>query len=32
MFHVFVLLAAASHLYAMTKAFDYHHNVLGAQC
>jgi adiponectin receptor len=32
MFHVFVLLAAASHLYAMAIAFDYHHSVLGAQC
>jgi adiponectin receptor len=31
-FHVFVLLAAASHLYAMAKAFDYHHSILGARC
>ncbi|KAL2021342.1 hypothetical protein VTK56DRAFT_7313 [Thermocarpiscus australiensis] len=31
-FHVFVLLAAASHLYGMTRAFDFHHTVLGARC
>ncbi len=31
-FHVCVVLAAASHLYGMAKAFDYHHTVLGAQC
>ncbi|AEO67128.1 uncharacterized protein THITE_118384 [Thermothielavioides terrestris NRRL 8126] len=32
LFHVFVLLAATSHLYGMAKAFDFHHSVLGAQC
>ncbi|KAL2130173.1 hypothetical protein VTI74DRAFT_6805 [Chaetomium olivicolor] len=31
-FHVFVLLAAAAHLYGMAKAFDFHHSVLGAVC
>ncbi|KAK4100923.1 HlyIII-domain-containing protein [Parathielavia hyrcaniae] len=31
-FHVFVLLAAATHLYGMTRAFDFHHSILGAQC
>jgi adiponectin receptor len=31
-FHIFVLLAAASHLYGMTKAFDFHHSILQAQC
>ncbi|GAB1318716.1 PHO36-regulatory role in lipid and phosphate metabolism [Madurella fahalii] len=31
-FHIFVLLAAAAHLYGMTRAFDFHHTRLGAQC
>ncbi|KAJ3453757.1 hypothetical protein MRS44_013902 [Fusarium solani] len=31
-FHMFVLLAAATHFYGMAKAFDYHHTVLGSQC
>ncbi|KAI0592896.1 hemolysin-III channel protein Izh2 [Biscogniauxia sp. FL1348] len=32
LFHVLILLAAASHLTGMTKAFDYHHSIMGAQC
>jgi len=32
LFHILILFAAASHLYGMTKAFDFHHNVMGAQC
>ncbi|KAI5918523.1 hemolysin-III related-domain-containing protein [Camillea tinctor] len=32
LFHVLILLAAASHLNAMIKAFDYHHSIMGAQC
>ncbi|PSS05129.1 hemolysin-III related-domain-containing protein [Coniella lustricola] len=31
-FHVLVVLAAASHLYGMTLAFDFHHGALGARC
>ncbi|KAL3295422.1 hemolysin iii family channel protein [Colletotrichum asianum] len=31
-FHFFVVLAAATHLYGMAKAFDYHHTVMGSQC
>ncbi|KAK1831898.1 hemolysin-III related-domain-containing protein [Podospora conica] len=31
-FHVFVVLAAASHLIGMIKAFDFHHTGLGSQC
>ncbi|KAK7214113.1 hypothetical protein V2G26_021291 [Clonostachys chloroleuca] len=31
-FHMFVLLAAATYFYGMAKAFDYHHTVLGSQC
>ncbi|KAK4086463.1 hypothetical protein Purlil1_9309 [Purpureocillium lilacinum] len=31
-FHMFVLLAAGTHFYGMTKAFDYHHTVMGSQC
>lgn len=31
-FHVLILLAAASHLYGMTSAFDFHHGALGARC
>ncbi|ROW09798.1 hypothetical protein VMCG_02175 [Cytospora schulzeri] len=31
-FHVLILLAAASHLYGMVKAFDFHHGALGARC
>lgn len=31
-FHVCVLLAAATHFYGMTKAFDHHHSVMGSQC
>lgn len=30
-FHLFVVLAASTHLYGMGKAFDYHHSVSG-QC
>lgn len=30
-FHVFVL-AAATHLYGMAKAFDHHYSVMGSQC
>ncbi|KAK5632968.1 hypothetical protein RRF57_008682 [Xylaria bambusicola] len=32
LFHILILLAAASHLKGMAKAFDYHHSNLGAQC
>ncbi|KAI0184626.1 hemolysin III family channel protein [Xylaria flabelliformis] len=32
LFHILILLAAASHLKGMAKAFDYHHSILGAQC
>ncbi|KAI0392886.1 hemolysin-III channel protein Izh2 [Xylariaceae sp. FL0594] len=32
LFHILILLAAASHLKGMTKAFDYHHDTLGARC
>ncbi|KAK4445670.1 hemolysin-III channel protein Izh2 [Podospora aff. communis PSN243] len=31
-FHVCVVLAAASHLYGMVKAFDFHHSVLDGHC
>ncbi|KXX76775.1 ADIPOR-like receptor IZH2 [Madurella mycetomatis] len=31
-FHIFVLLAAAAHLYGMTRAFDFHHTKLGVRC
>ncbi|KAM5354491.1 hypothetical protein ACJ41O_001138 [Fusarium nematophilum] len=31
-FHMFVILAAATHFYGMAKAFDYHHTVMGSQC
>ncbi|KAK2608589.1 hypothetical protein QQS21_002815 [Conoideocrella luteorostrata] len=31
-FHMFVLLAAATHFYGMAKAFDYHHSLNGSQC
>lgn len=31
-FHVLVVMAAASHLYGLLKAFDYHHGVLGLRC
>ncbi|KAI1470100.1 HlyIII-domain-containing protein [Daldinia caldariorum] len=31
-FHVLVLLAAASHLTGMAKAFDYHHSIMGGIC
>ncbi|OAA54635.1 hemolysin-III channel protein Izh2 [Cordyceps fumosorosea ARSEF 2679] len=31
-FHVFVLLAAATHFYGMAKAFDYHHTGNGSLC
>ncbi|OLN97193.1 ADIPOR-like receptor SPBC12C2.09c [Colletotrichum chlorophyti] len=31
-FHFFVVLAAATHLYGMAKAFDYHHTVMGSRC
>ncbi|KAI1177594.1 hemolysin-III channel protein Izh2 [Nemania sp. FL0916] len=32
LFHVLILLAAASHLKGMAKAFDYHHSTPGARC
>ncbi|UNI23925.1 hypothetical protein JDV02_009715 [Purpureocillium takamizusanense] len=31
-FHMCVLLAAGTHFYGMTKAFDHHHTVMGSQC
>ncbi|KND89447.1 ADIPOR-like receptor IZH2 [Tolypocladium ophioglossoides CBS 100239] len=31
-FHMFVLLAAATHFYGMATAFDHHHTVMGSQC
>lgn len=31
-FHMFVLMAAATHFYGMAKAFDHHHTVMGSQC
>lgn len=31
-FHLCVLLAAGTHLYAMGNAFDYHHTGLGSTC
>ncbi|KYK54461.1 hemolysin-iii channel protein [Drechmeria coniospora] len=31
-FHLFVVLAAAMHLFGMAKGFDYHHTVMGSQC
>ncbi|KAK6213731.1 hemolysin iii family channel protein [Colletotrichum tabaci] len=31
-FHFFVVAAAATHLYGMAKAFDYHHTVRGSLC
>ncbi|KAI0854421.1 HlyIII-domain-containing protein [Daldinia vernicosa] len=31
-FHVLVLLAAASHLTGMIKAFDHHHSIMGGEC
>ncbi|KAF4122343.1 hypothetical protein GMORB2_7335 [Geosmithia morbida] len=31
-FHIFVLMAAGTHLYAMSRAFDYHHTVMASQC
>ncbi|KAK3352795.1 hemolysin-III related-domain-containing protein [Lasiosphaeria hispida] len=31
-FHVCVVLAAASHLYGITTAFDFHHSGIGVQC
>ncbi|KAL1853537.1 hypothetical protein VTK73DRAFT_9004 [Phialemonium thermophilum] len=32
LFHICVLLAAASHLHGMTKAFDFYHSAMGAWC
>ncbi|KAI2640644.1 HlyIII-domain-containing protein [Hypomontagnella submonticulosa] len=32
LFHILILLAAASHLTGMAKAFDYHHSIMGGQC
>ncbi|KAI1083102.1 HlyIII-domain-containing protein [Whalleya microplaca] len=32
LFHVLILLAVASHLTGMAKAFDYHHSVMEGQC
>lgn len=31
-FHVLILMAAGSHLYGMTRAFDFHHGPLGPRC
>lgn len=31
-FHVLILMAAATHLIGMVKAFDFHHGVLGPRC
>ncbi|CAH0054348.1 unnamed protein product [Clonostachys solani] len=31
-FHCCVVLAAATHLYGMARAFDYHHTIMGSQC
>ncbi|KAL7792101.1 mPR-like GPCR protein [Trichoderma ceciliae] len=31
-FHMFVLLAAATHFYGLAKAFDHHHAGMGSQC
>ncbi|PQE28183.1 hemolysin III family channel protein [Rutstroemia sp. NJR-2017a WRK4] len=31
-FHMLVLAAAASHLYGLTVAFDFHHSILGPRC
>ncbi|TDZ22097.1 ADIPOR-like receptor [Colletotrichum orbiculare MAFF 240422] len=31
-FHLFVVLAAVTHLFGMVKAFDYHHTVMGSRC
>lgn len=32
LFHLLVVMAAASHLYGLLKAFDYHHGTLGLKC
>jgi adiponectin receptor len=32
LFHMFVLLAAGTHLYGLAKAFDFHHTKKGWQC
>ncbi|KAH6646394.1 hemolysin-III channel protein Izh2 [Truncatella angustata] len=32
LFHILILFAAAAHLKGMSKAFDFHHSVMGAQC
>lgn len=32
LFHILIVFAAASHLYGMTKAFDYHHGPFGSRC
>ncbi|KAI4868609.1 hemolysin-III related-domain-containing protein [Hypoxylon rubiginosum] len=32
LFHILILIAAASHLVGMAKAFDYHHSVMGGRC
>ncbi|KAI0879393.1 hemolysin-III channel protein Izh2 [Hypoxylon argillaceum] len=32
LFHILILLAAASHLKGIAKAFDYHHNILDTRC
>ncbi|KAK7398472.1 hypothetical protein QQX98_012159 [Neonectria punicea] len=31
-FHMCVIMAAVTHFYGMSKAFDYHHTVMGSQC
>jgi len=31
-FHLLVVMAAASHLYGLLEAFDYHHGALGLKC
>jgi adiponectin receptor len=32
LFHICVVVAAISHLYGMSKAFDHHHTEMGATC
>lgn len=32
LFHILVVMAAASHLYGLIVAFDYRHNFLGTAC
>lgn len=32
LFHFCVVVAAGTHLYAMSRAFDHHHTIMGSQC